>query len=952
MSNRLRRMAWAGLALGAFWALGPTAGTSATAAPVVPGVDRLKVGDPARGELLLGELNCTSCHTAPDAQRLIARPAPDLTQAGARITPQYLAAYLADPHGVKPGTVMPNVFHASEPAAKQGAVEFLTHYLVSLGGPIKPSTEEGSQPQVEAGNKLFHTVGCVACHAPTDKTGKAIETKLPSVPLGDLARKTTVDQLTRFLQEPHKSRPSGRMPQLGLTTDEARSIAVYLLRDQLNNPASKDAPPMAVAGLRYSYWEANVDDCKLETIDKLGSPKNAGRVKTINQKIAGLRQNNYVLKYSGQIEIEKDGRYTFHTESDDGSRVYINGKPVVDNDGIHPPTKKSGTIELKKGTHNLVVTFFQGGGGAEFKVEWQGPDIKRQQIPANLLTSVDGKPMIPLGSEPFTVDPQKAQMGRQMFSMLGCVSCHNVPGQKSMRPYKPLAELNLESAEGCLGDNIRKGVPKYDLSAEQVLAMKATLKDRGALAKALSPKEQVSHSMAALNCYACHKREDIGGPAEDRAGYFTMTADFDMGEEGTIPPSLTGVGTKLRPEALGQIVNEGKLHIRQVLATRMPMFQKPHTDALLAALPVADQSAPAAEVGKPAADAKKPVRNEPAFTEASAKDGRVLFGVKGLGCVNCHGVLGNKSLGMPAPDLTTAHERLTYDWYSRLMHDPTSISPGTRMPGFWPGGVVAVKGLGNDTPDGQIDALWHYLSLGNSMALPAGLAPSGRSELVAVDEPVLHRTFMAGVGPRALLVGYPEQLNVAFDGNLVRLATVWRGRFFDPAGMWDGRGGKANGPLGTGVLELPATATFAALASPGDAWPAPAKNADTGDVPRNAGGKFLGYELDEAKRPTFRYRQNDVEVREQPIPRLAPGGVQMVRRFELSGNAANFFMLAGQGKSIESRTPGEYVIDGKLTIRLPAELKANVREDAGVKQLIVPVDLSSGKAAFAVEMSW
>ncbi|QOV87702.1 PA14 domain-containing protein [Humisphaera borealis] len=936
MLNGLRRMALAGLALGSFWA---SAAPVVAAPPVVPGVDRLKPGDPARGELLLGELNCISCHAAPDAQRIIPRQAPDLTQVGSRVTPQFLTAYLADPQSVKPGTAMPNVFHASEPAAKQGAVEFLTHYLVSLGGPIKTSTEEGSQPQIDAGDRLFHTVGCVACHSPVTKTGKPIDTKLPSVPLGNLASKTTVDQLTKFLLDPHKARPSGRMPQLSLTSDEAKSIAVYLLRDQLSNPAAKDAPLMAVAGLRYSYWEKEVPDCKIETLDALGAPKSAGRVKKIDLKIPGLRNQNYAIKFSGQIDIEKDGKYTFHTESDDGSRVYIDGKSVVDNDGIHPPSKKSGTIELKKGSHAFAVTFFQGGGGAEFKVEWQGPGFKKSAIPADVLASVDGKPMIPLGSEPFTVDPGKAQMGKQMFSVLGCAACHNIPAQKSMRPYKPLAELNMESVEGCLGDNIRKGVPKYDLSADQRTAIKTTLKDKPALAKALTPKEQVSHSMAALNCYACHKRDDIGGPSEDRAGYFTMTAEFDMGEEGTIPPVLTGVGNKLKPAALGQIVNEGKLHIRQVLATRMPVFQKPQTEALLTALPVVDTAAAAAPA-------------EPKFEEKSAKDGRVLFGVKGLGCVNCHGVLGTKSLGMPAPDLTTAHERLTYTWYSKLMHDPTSINPGTRMPGFWPGGVVAVKGLGGDTADGQINAMWDYLSLGSSMALPAGLAPTGRSELVAVDEPVLHRTFFAGVGPRALLVGYPEQLNVAFDGNLVRLATVWRGRFFDPAGMWDGRGGKANGPLGSATVELPATATFATLASPGDPWPVPTKNPDDGDVARNIGGKFLGYDLDADKRPTFRYSQAGVEIREQPVPRLQPGGVQLVRKFELTGKAEKFHMLAGQGKSIEEKSPGEYVIDGKQTIRLPAGLKATIREDAGGKQLIVPIDLSSGKAAFSVEMSW
>ena len=60
--------------------------------------------------------------------------------------------------------------------------------------------------------------------------------KVPSVPLPNLAEKTTVDHLEAFLRDPLKERPSSRMPNLGLSHDEARSIAVYLLRDQLTNP--------------------------------------------------------------------------------------------------------------------------------------------------------------------------------------------------------------------------------------------------------------------------------------------------------------------------------------------------------------------------------------------------------------------------------------------------------------------------------------------------------------------------------------------------------------------------------------------------------------------------------------------------------------------------------------------------------------------------------------------
>ena len=109
------------------------------------------------------------------------------------MTPQYIRAYLLDNHGMKPGTTMPDLFHASDAQAKDGAVEFLTHYIVSLGGPMKPSGEEGSSLVVDHGRKLFHQVGCAACHAPE----KNANTLIPSIPFPKLAEKTTVERNCR-----------------------------------------------------------------------------------------------------------------------------------------------------------------------------------------------------------------------------------------------------------------------------------------------------------------------------------------------------------------------------------------------------------------------------------------------------------------------------------------------------------------------------------------------------------------------------------------------------------------------------------------------------------------------------------------------------------------------------------------------------------------------------------
>lgn len=66
------------------------------------------------------------------------------------------------------------------------------------------------------------------------------------------------------------------------------------------------------------------------------------------------------IQFKGKIYAEKDGVYEFRVLADDGSNLYINGKKVVDNDGIHAVRTRKGKIELTKGWHNITVDYYQG----------------------------------------------------------------------------------------------------------------------------------------------------------------------------------------------------------------------------------------------------------------------------------------------------------------------------------------------------------------------------------------------------------------------------------------------------------------------------------------------------------------------------------------------------------------------------------------------------------------
>lgn len=70
------------------------------------------------------------------------------------------------------------------------------------------------------------------------------------------------------------------------------------------------------------------------------------------------------LTYKGYINIPEDGIYSFYLSSDDGSMLYIDGKQVIDNDGLHAPGEVTGQAALKQGYHPIEVQYFDHGGGS------------------------------------------------------------------------------------------------------------------------------------------------------------------------------------------------------------------------------------------------------------------------------------------------------------------------------------------------------------------------------------------------------------------------------------------------------------------------------------------------------------------------------------------------------------------------------------------------------------
>ncbi|GAC1418121.1 MAG: hypothetical protein NVSMB67_05330 [Flavisolibacter sp.] len=137
-------------------------------------------------------------------------------------------------------------------------------------------------------------------------------------------------------------------------------------------------------GLNYKYYTFTGTWSTLADLNAI-SPLSTGVVANISTQPT-TQPNNFAFLYEGYINIPYDGTYTFKTNSDDGSNLYLGSlggvsspygftnTPLVNNDGLHGPQDRvSAALILKKGTYPIALAFYQQGGGYTINLSWITP---------------------------------------------------------------------------------------------------------------------------------------------------------------------------------------------------------------------------------------------------------------------------------------------------------------------------------------------------------------------------------------------------------------------------------------------------------------------------------------------------------------------------------------------------------------------------------------------------
>ena len=95
---------------------------------------------------------------------------------------------------------------------------------------------------------------------------------------------------------------------------------------------------------------------------------------------------NFAIRLRGKLKVETPGQYNFALASDDGSKLYVNGNLIIDNDGLHGMRTERGSLTLTAGMHDIEIQYFQGP-RTEIGLQWfwQPPNGTEQIVPPEVL---------------------------------------------------------------------------------------------------------------------------------------------------------------------------------------------------------------------------------------------------------------------------------------------------------------------------------------------------------------------------------------------------------------------------------------------------------------------------------------------------------------------------------------------------------------------------------------
>lgn len=383
-SRRARNLWWAAAIAPALFLLacphpqpkgddaGPAAATS-TSASVTKSLwdEKARSEAIAAGTAVIEKHQCTRCHTL-DAQKPAARPlhctschvwlkamepgkeewnklagkygadiitryqrnivhlqrVPDLTGLGKRVRADWIAAYLTEPHDLRPLLTESMFRHSMEPPE----VRAVARYFAAVADAPDPWAQGYAAPamptkpaddRIARGKKLFAEKGCNGCHVLGNvqtgvtkeqlEAGKSLSLLAPN--LRFVRERTRPEVVVDWIVDPKRIFPQTTMPTLGVSRDDAEAIRDFLFfaDPELKPAKAVDTTPPKPVDRKVSYEEMKERvlgkvcvHCHMNDYEKDPGPGNLGG---LGYKGVHLEMRTYETLVSGAVD-DKGERYS------------------------------------------------------------------------------------------------------------------------------------------------------------------------------------------------------------------------------------------------------------------------------------------------------------------------------------------------------------------------------------------------------------------------------------------------------------------------------------------------------------------------------------------------------------------------------------------------------------------------------------------------------------------
>lgn len=259
--------------------------------------------------------------------------------------------------------------------------------------PFRVTGDEPDVANVTAGERLIAKSDCRTCHNPK------VQTVGPGyVQIAERYKKTPSNIET--LAKKVISGGSGvwgvaaMSAHPDLMPEDAKVMVDYILDlDEGEDDGEGGGIMVDLATIPASKWksaDAGVQDDEMtpgllvrlfaldrnpETLDRVDFKAKPGKLAIAGTVEAGPNEfdpyrTNMAMLATGYLYLEKDDNILLRMSSDDGSRLYLDGQLLIDNDGLHGMKPEDAEVALRAGYHPLRIEYFQGAGGQGIELKW------------------------------------------------------------------------------------------------------------------------------------------------------------------------------------------------------------------------------------------------------------------------------------------------------------------------------------------------------------------------------------------------------------------------------------------------------------------------------------------------------------------------------------------------------------------------------------------------------